>query len=244
MLIAGLFLEAILASGTQVEPTASRAWLRQNLLCFESSVEIDWEAAARRELKTSSIENPLTAELRKEAEGGHDYYLDYTAPLPDVLSKLHFYLLSESGVIPIAPQRIYGSIRYRMDVARPEPEFVGGEICLLKPQNVLDAGFVVAAHVPIEWSWKRPETISYGQQLLVRLESGASRLPPPGIDGHPPTVKSLIVVAGSGLHSRYLLARRAPDSRCVAGCCEFAYDLYRWEAGLPQILWSAYDCDI
>lgn len=247
MLVAGLLMGVMLAAGTTPsEPTVSRVSVRQDLLCFASPIELDWEAIARRELESRqiSIARPPRHQLRRESEGGDDYYLDYTGPVPELLSRSHFYLLSERGVVPLRPQRLYGSIRYRRGAAPVEPQFTGGEVCSPKPHSVADAGFVFASSTPIEWNWRRAETISDGQELLVRLASGASRLPLSGVKGHPAAVKTLLIVGGSVFTTRYLFVRRVSDDACIAACCEFAYDLYRWEPGLPQILWSGYGCDV
>jgi hypothetical protein len=163
--------------------------------------------------------------------------------LPDALKRLHFNLITETGPQPIVPKRLLGTIHY--DVHSPaKPKLVGffGEICLPVPNAVTDAGFVAASSVPLKWK-KAPVTLSRsGSATVIRLPSGSSVLPPPGVDGGGKEVKTAYILSNSEFAAKYLFVRRLSDP--LQADCEFIYDIYRWEKGLPVVDWNAYGCDL
>jgi len=110
------------------------------------------------------------------------------------------------------------------------------------PPGIQDAGFVVAINYTVAWNRVPAALVRSDSAILVRLENGASRLPPPGLDGGANEPKTAYILSGAGLPAKYLFVRRL--DRCPDVCCEFAYDIYRWEAGLPVLASNTYGCDL
>ena len=231
----------ILASGAPApDPMFSRATLTADRLCFDSPLSVDWQALARQEFDLFPLEAPPLEQL---AGSAHPTF-DFSAELPASLTALHFYVLSEAGFREIAPNRLLGHVRYRHDAPEPPKlQVIYGEICLPRPAGLTDAGFVAATGVPVAWRTERADLRRSADGLLVRLNTGSSRLPPPGAKGAI-AVRTAYVLSAPEFPRRYLFVRRVPDPDCLGACCTYSYDLYRWEAGLPSILWSAYDCDV
>lgn len=231
----------ILSSGAPAsDPMFSRATLTADRLCFDSPMSVDWQALARQEFDLFPLEGPSLEQLAARA----NLTFDFSAELPASSTALHFYVLSEAGLREIAPKRLLGHVRYRHNAPEPpELETVYGEICLPRPDGLTDAGFVAATSVPAAWQTELADLRRSADGLLVRLNTGSSRLPPPGARGAV-AVRTAYVLSAPELPRQYLFVRRVPDHDCLGVCCTYAYDLYRWEAGLPSILWSAYDCDV
>jgi len=225
------------------EPAFVRAYLKPEGLCFESPVDLDWEAMARRELKAFPIENPPSEELLKHRSEMGDSTITFSAALPAALKRLHFYLIAETGPRPIVPERLRGSVRYRFKPpARPELDVFYGEVCLSAPKAVHDAGFVAASGVPLSWRKAPAALVRSGRVTLVRLPNGTSPLPAPGFNKDAAGVRTAYVLSSPGVATRYLFVRRVADS--PESNCEHTYDVYRWEPGLPVIASNAYNCDI
>lgn len=225
------------------EPTFSRAYLTGGDVCFESPVPVDWEALARQTLHAFPLEDPPRDRLLTLGEATGSPILPFSAALPKTFEGLRFYLLTESGVRSIEPRELHGWVRYRdSPPARPELERFSGEVCMPVPAGLRDAGFVVSASYPVSWQTAPAALVRSGATTLVRLEEGASSLPPPGLDGGAVEVKSAHILYSTALPIRYLLVRRV--AQCPSVCCEFTYDIYRWEPGLPVIASNTYGCDI
>ena len=212
-------------------------------VCFESPIDIGWEALARRTFKKFPIDNPPKDQLRahrREVGGSH---FQYSAEVPESLKRRHFYLLTERGAQPIVPQRLRGSIRYSYyPPENPQPPVFYGQICLPIPKGLQDAGFVATSSVPVNWK-KDPATLAYsGATPRIQLASGPAALPPPGTDAAATEVKTAYILSSPELGTQYLFVRRAVG--CANVCCEFAYDLYRVKAGLPMVAWTAFGCDL
>lgn len=246
LILATLFGAALAAAAPEpAEPTFTRAYLkpysRPERLCFDSPVDLDWEAMARRELKGFPIDNPTPAQIRKQK---WDWGVAFSADLPDSLKGLHFYLLTETGPRQIVAERLEGVVRYETYVpGKPKLEGFSGAVCLSIPKDIHDAGFVATSSLPLSWQ-KSPATLARsGATTMVRLqEGGFSSLPPPGFDQDSIHVKSTYILSSTELAARYVLVRRVADPDEVA--CEFNYDIYRWEPGLPVVASNAYGCDI
>lgn len=245
MVILATLLGALLAAATPElgEPTFSRAYLRPDGLCFDSPVALDWEAMARREFKTFALDNPPRDQLLSSMRMG-DPTFTYSADLPDTLTHLHFYLIAETGPQPVVPERLLGTIRYRFQPpANPELDVFSGEICLPVPKAIDDAGFVATSSVPLSWQQTPATLVRSDSTTLVRLQSGSSAaLPAPGFDGGAVEVKTAYILSSTELATKYVFIRRMAD--CPRVCCEFTYDIYRWESGLPVVASNAYGCDI
>jgi hypothetical protein len=169
--------------------------------------------------------------------------LPFSAALPAALRRLRFYLISETGVRPIVPQRLRGFVRYLYQPpARAELDAFYGQVCLPTPRGVRDAGFVAASRVPLSWR-KGPATlVRSGSATLVQLRSGRSPLPAPRFNGEAAEVKAAYILSSPELATQYLLVRRVADS--PKSNCGLTYDIYRWEPGLPVVASNAYDCDV
>lgn len=239
ILIAALLMAA---AAKPAEPVFTRVSLEPEGLCFDSPVELDWEAMARREFKEFPIDDPPRDQIVPRGERRRIY--SFFTDLPKPFKGQHFYLLAETGTQPIRPQRLFVSFHYRYHPpAKPEPMF-RGQLCLPVPDAVHDAGFVATSGVPLSWQ-KTPATLSRsGSTTRVRLPSGSAPMPPAGLDGGLDEVKAAYILSSAGLKTRYLFVRRVPDTQCRRLCCEFTYDIFRWESGLPVVASSAYGCDI
>ena len=241
MLMLATLLGAVLAAATSqpAEPAFTRAYLKPDSLCFESPVDLDWEAMARRELKDFPIDHPTRDQILKQK---WDWGVKFFADLPDALERLHFYLLAETGPQPIVPERLEGIVRYdSRSLGNPRLQGFHGTICLSVPKNIRDAGFVAISSVPLSWQDSPATLVRSGATLLVRLQDGYSSLPPPGLDEKSIEVKSASILSSTELAPRYVLVRRLTDP---SRTCEFNYDIYRWEPGLPVLASNAYNCDV
>jgi hypothetical protein len=245
MVVLATLLGALLTAAAPVsaEPTFTRAHLPSypDRLCFESPVELDWEAIARRELKSFPIDNPSLEDLRQAWTAYSD--LLFKADLPGTLKRMHFYLLTEKGPQRIVPEQLVGHVRYNFPT-KDKPKLAGfhGEICLPRPKGVDDAGFVAASKVPLSWQTKPAALVRSGSTTRVQLESGSAILPPPGLNESATRVKAAYILSSPGLATQYVLVRRVSDPQKVD--CEFIYDIYRWTKGLPVVASSAHGCDI
>lgn len=245
--VAGLLVLATLLGATLAvaspqsdEPTFTRTFLKRDRLCFESPVELDWEAMARRELKGFPIDRPSMAEIRKQK---WEWGVIFSADLPNALEGLQFHLVTEMGVQPIVPESLQGVVRYNL-LKPDDPKLEGfhGQVCLAIPEDVREAGFVATSRVPLTWQ-KTPATlVRSGATTMVRLQQGASSLPPPRYDKTAIVIKSASILSSTALSTRYLFVRRLGDPDSVP--CEFIYDIYRWEPGLPVVESNSYGCDV
>lgn len=229
------------------EPVFTRAYLtyhpeKPSNLCFDSPVELDWEAMARRELKSFDLDNPPREELLKHSREVGGSTLTFPAALPEDLKRRHFYLLTEKGAQPIVPKQLLGSVRYgRYSKDEYGPPRFFGEICLPVPNGLDDAGLVATSKVPLSWREDPATLVREGSTTRVRLPSGAlASIPPPGLNEHVTGVKSAYILSSTELATKYVLVRRVVNPPE----CEFIYDLYRWEPKLPVIASSAWRCDI
>jgi hypothetical protein len=247
MVILATLLGALLTAATPGpgEPTFSRAyirdWFNRDSLCFDSP-DVDWEAIARREFKEFPVDNPPQDELPKHTtEAGRSSYFTFSAALPDALSGLHFYLITETGTRPIVPKRLFGIIQYpSFTPDKFDPPVFTGMICLPVPNGLGDAGFVATSKVPLSWQKEPATLVRSGSTTRVRLQSGFAILPPPGITEKPIEVKTAYILSSTELTTKYLLVRRVVDPTFG----EFTYDIYRWQKGLPVIASNPHGCDI
>lgn len=225
------------------EPTFSSAYLTPEGLCFDSPRDLDWEALARREFKSFPIDNPPRDQLLSHSSEMQVSVFKYSAALPETLKRLHFYLLTEKGPQTVVPERLLGSVHYDFrPPADPGLPVFSGRICLPVPKAVQDAGFVATSSVPLSWQ-KAPATlVRKGSTIQVQLPSGSSPLPAPGLDSGAIEVKTAYILSSPEVAVKYLFVRRVAD--CPRVCCEFTYDIYRWESGLSVIASTAYGCDI
>lgn len=248
MIVLATLFGALLAAAApaSVEPTFSRAYIRdlfnRDSLCFESPVDLDWEAIARREFKEFPIDSPPRDKvLGNGFEPAGASYFTFSAALPDALSGLHFYLIAEAGMRPIVPKRLSGMIYYKSyKKNKIEPPGFGGTICLPVPKGVDDAGFVATSKVPLSWQREPATLVRSDSTTRVQLQNGSAILPPPGISESPIEVKSAYILSSAELAAKYVLVRRVVDPTN----CEFTYDIYRWEKGLPVIASNPHNCDV
>lgn len=242
MLILATLLGSPLAAAAPQpdEPKLTRAFVKRDRLCFESPVELDWEAMARERLKGFPIDRPSMDEIRKQK---WEWGVTFSADLPDAFEGLRFHLVSETGVQPIVPERLQGVVRYGLfKPDDPKLEGFHGEVCLALPKGVRDAGFVATSSVPLAWQ-KTPATlVRSGAATMVRLQQGASSLPPPTFDKTAIVIKSALILSSTALSTQYLFVRRLGDPDSVP--CEFIYNIYRWEPGLPVVESNSYGCDV
>lgn len=240
-------LGALLTAAAPVsgEPTFTRAYLAgfftRESLCFDSPVDLDWEAIARREFKEFPVDAPPQDELPKHTtEAGRSSYFTFSAALPDSLRSLHFYLISEAEPRPIVPEHLSGIIQYpSFALNKFESPLFTGTICLPIPKGVDNSGLVAASKVPLSWQKEPATLVRSGSSIRVRLQSGSAILPPPGITQEPTEVKTAYILSSTELAPKYLVVRRVP-----ATFCEFTYDIYHWKKGLPVIASNADGCDI
>lgn len=199
---------------------------------------------ARQELKAFPFDDPPRDQLLSRSRMGVSTF-EFSVDLPETLRRRHFYLVAETGSRPILPQRLLGFVQYRFHPpAEPVLEAFYGRICLPVPDAVHDAGFVATSSVPLSWQQAPATLFPSGSATLVRLESGSSALPAPGLDAGRIEVKTAHILSSAELAAKYLFVRRVPDPECLKLCCEFTYDVYRWEPGLPVVASNAYGCDI
>ena len=251
MLIFATLLVALLTTNAPApsEPTFSRAYLRdlfhRDSLCFDDPVDLDWEAIARREFKEFPVDNPPLDEFPKNTTeaGGDTSYFMFSAALPETLRDLHFYLITETGVRPIVPERLSGVIQYPSFAPKKfDPPVFYGTICMPVPKGLDDAGFVATSKVPLSWQKEPAALVRSGSTTRVRLQSGSATLPPPGFNEGAIAVKAAYILSSTKLATKYLLVRRVSDPIKVD--CELIYDIYRWQKGLPVVASNAYGCDI
>lgn len=245
MIALATLLGALLTAAAPVpsEPAFSRASLRDypERVCFDSPVDLDWEAIARRELKSFPIDNPSLEDLRHAWMSHSD--LMFSTGLPDPLTRLHYYLITETGPQSIVPEQLVGRVQYNFSrTGKPELQGFYGEICLPIPNGVEDAGFVAASKVPLSWQTEPAALVRSGSATRVRLQSGSAILPPPGFNESAVAVKAAYILSGTGLATKYVLVRRVSDPDKAD--CELIYDIYRWQKGLPVIASSAHGCDV
>jgi hypothetical protein len=249
MVVLATLLGALLTAAAPVssEPTFTRGELRgfftRDSLCFDSPVDLDWEAIARREFKEFPVDNPPRNELLKHTTeaGGDTSFFTFSAALPDTLNGLHFYLITETGVRPIGPKRLFGIIQYpSFTPDKFDPPVFSGTICLPVPDGLDDAGFVATSKAPLSWQKEPATLVRSGSTTRVRLQSGFATLPPPGITETPIEVKTAYILSSPELTTKYLLVRRVVDPTN----CEFTYDIYYWKKGLPVIASNPYGCDV
>lgn len=225
------------------KPTFSPAHLTEEGLCFESPVEVNWEAVARRELADSTIANPPTDQLERLWATG---VLTFARDLPASLRSTSFYILSEAGVVEAPAPHLSVSVLYDITSKRTDPPTLrafAGELCVKPPPSgVSDAGFVVSSALPLELHTTQAWTTRSGEDVLVRVADKITVLPRSTSPSVAVEVKTAYVLEVSGSSTRHLFVRRVAS--CLEPCCEFAYDLYRWDVGLTEVATSAYGCDV
>lgn len=142
---------------------------------------------------------------------------------------------------PIVPERLSGVIQYSSFAPKKfDPPVFYGTLCLPVPKGVDDAGFVATSKVPLSWQEEPATLVRSGSTTRVRLQSGTAILPPPGITGRPIEVKAAHILSSAKLTTKYLLVRRVVDPTN----CEFTYDIYRWQKGLPVLASNPHNCDV
>ena len=224
------------------EPIFSRASLTDTGLCFESPEQMSWEVLARRRFAASTLANPPRDQVKWFYATG---FLTFATDLPASLRGASFYILSETGVVMAPAPHLSVTVVYRKALGGTDaPTLSGfdGELCVKPPPGVSDAGFVVSSSQPLELHTTAATITRSGANTLVGVAGKSTILPPSSSKAVAVEVKTAYVLGSRGSSTQYLFVRRAAS--CAQACCEFAYDLYRWDLGLTELTTSAYGCDV
>ncbi|MGC4118735.1 MAG: hypothetical protein QM765_30085 [Myxococcales bacterium] len=124
------------------------------------AVAVDWEKLAKENITDVNLDAPTAADKKKILKLGSkidwDPSLHFDAALPSELAQVSFYLLTDSGIAPLKPKKLCGTVRFAFgqdgggppDTERKETHYFGS-VCFEKGPKVED-GMVLMTPSPIE----------------------------------------------------------------------------------------------
>jgi hypothetical protein len=234
------------------------ATLDSGAVRFSPSASIDWAKLARQHFKRFSLDHPDNEQiLRQWSEVTNHAVFEFDAPLPPGPAQF-YYLLSESGVTALKPEKLAGSVSYETDgtsVSSAPPAFDGVMVARPASSKATDAGFVLISATartfdtsPVPFADSEKDTGIF--RRVVEKQAEYSYNDSSGHHGvlarHAlafPLPKKAYLLKVSGEASQYLFLRWTPDKSCAEGCCESGFSLYRLDQQIVPVLDNFYDCD-
>lgn len=253
-LIGLLALIAALPAHAEETPrfVAARFDAKAAVVRFESPVEVDWKAAARKHFTKFDFERPRAKDLDYlrnqiwEELGGDTAEEKFSFAPPAGRRALSYHLITAQGVETLVIGVFEGSIRFGFDRAQPQAllaTMVYGEA--VSQVGVSGGGFaLLSRHEAL------PERIEGAQAWIVRGPEGVAlsysddegrasvALPAKWHD----TFEAAFGVGVGG--RRYLFVDWPPDTAGYEALCENSFSLYEVGATLVNVSSNDYDCDI
>jgi len=261
-----LWLAAVCAAGIQAQPTYDKDGTerfhkafydeRANEVSFEPFQEINWDAKARAVLTWLNLDLPTPAQITRlaESEGAGRQYrtVDFRAPLDPAVRGARYLLIHDTGIVPIAPVQLKGSVDFDFDegMTAVTRRYASGTI-VGKPVNAVKGAAFAIVGKPAEVT-----DLDSGAKLVRRKQSGSAVYD--FADGHrtvtwttssedcsdPKAAGSYACLdAASAVSFRlgkqhWLLVRWTDDF------CGSAYTLFSVGAALALVAGNHYGCDI
>jgi len=231
-------------------------------IAFEPAFPVNWEQVARVSFHAFDIDRPDRAQIREHFfEPGATAYFQYEASLPAAKTPSYYYVLAETGLFPVIPDKLLGEIAYASDRSATQvgpPTFFGRVSAHPSmPQKIAGAGFVLIAGRPL--TFRVSEVAMVGNESLPGIaqrsvdEKTVTYVYHDG-QGHQallgqharkfPGAKNAYLVSISGEPDKYLFVQWSPDTDCVEGCCEHSYSLIHLGNKAENIVGNAYGCDV
>jgi hypothetical protein len=122
---------------------------KTNEVTFEPFQELAWEAKARTALPWLNLDRPTPRQIARlstfESAGPQFRSVDFLAPLDPVVSRATYLLIYASGIVPLQPVRLRGSVNFDFDtsVTTVQRKVVSGAIVGKPSRPVTTAAFAI-----------------------------------------------------------------------------------------------------
>ena len=230
---------------------AARYDATASVVLFESPVEIDWEAKARKHFKMFDFERPTTkdiAYLRERIwEISGDTEEKFSFAPPRGWRAMSYVLISARGIEPLRVARLEGTISFDFDQSQP-PAFIGvrhfsGEAA--SQRGVRGGGFALLSRhaAPPKRIDGAVATVARGADGVTLsyadAEGRASITYPAKWHGTFETAFGLRVAG-----RRYLFIDWPPDTANYDAGCQDSFFLYEVGKTLTLVATNDYNCDV
>ncbi len=237
------------------------AFFHASDISFQPPFPFDVQEAASSNFHLFDLEKPDAGLIKQHwQEITRHSEFEATAPIPAAAKALRYYALSQDGITEIVPSELIVEISYPTDAeikVNGPPVFSGS--LLARPANrvvLQDVGAVAISAKAIKFDITRVGPAEAGSPSILqrkvekdvvyvlRDDQGNEREVARRASNLP-GLQKVFLFTYSGGTTQYLFVRWKPDADCAAGCCEFAYALYRVEKDkLVPVQENYYGCDV
>jgi hypothetical protein len=227
-------------------------------ILFDPFQPVDWRQLAQRDMKDFNLQAPAPAQVERlkkqlrehpDDETGTNEEAHFMSPIEKPLSSGYYYLLSSTGLQPLQPLRLAGSMRYRLNAGKTAivPETFYGQIAAkTSGPSAKDGAFVVFSDSPLAFA-----AISAGkfsahkearQDLYEYAREGRNwKLSVPDEGGLFDVMTSVSFKMGE---SEYIYVHWKPDTQNYYGGCDRQFTLFKLDRELKLVLSARSGCDV
>ena len=227
-------------------------------ILFDPFQSVDWRQLAQRDMKDFNLQAPAPAQVEKvkkqlrehpDDETGTNAVAHFISPIEKSMSSGYYYLLSSTGLQPLQPLRLAGSMRYHLNPGKTAivPETFYGQIAAkTSGSSAKDAAFVVFSDSPLVFA-----AISAGnfsahkeakQDLYEYARDGKNwKLSVPDEGGLFDVLTSVSFKMGE---SEYIYVHWQPDTQNNYGGCDRQFSLFKVDRELKLVLSARSGCDV
>jgi hypothetical protein len=223
-----------------------RAYFEGNTMevTFEPFQELNWEAKARTVLRWLDLDRPTPLQIARlsnfESAGPQFRSVDFHAPLDPAVSRATYLLIYATGIIPLQPVQLKGSVNFDFDVnmTAVQRRVFSGTIVGKPSRPVTTAAFAIVGEPP------DVKEVHPGAKFMRRKQAGPAVY---DFTDNGRTVSWTILSkeepdAASAL-SFHLARQHLLLVKWNSDFCGSAYTLFSVGTALKPIAGNDYDCD-